>query len=677
MKLLNFTVIKLTVSLIIGILLGYCFEFNLYFLIALNSISLVILLVVLLLNSTSKKPIWIGMLIYLNTIAIGCLVSKTHDQINFKNHYSKIINNKSDSALITFRVKEVLKPGKFYSKYVIDIFKIDDRTVIGRSLLNVSIDATEQPFKVDEIFITKSQFKELIPPLNPHQFDYKSYLKKQYIYHQLFIDSHELLKISSRKHTLYGYASKLREHINKKLDLYNFKRDELAIINALLLGQRQDISKEIYDSYTQAGAIHILAVSGLHVGIILYLLNFLFKPIEYIKHGKIIKTILLIIILWSFAIIAGLSASVVRAVSMFTIVAIALNLERPTNVYNTLTISMFFLLLFKPNFLFDVGFQLSYLAVFAIVSFQPILYNLWPQKNKIGRFFWNIFTVTISAQFGIIPISLYYFHQFPGLFFVSNLVIIPFLGSILGLGLVIIGLSLVNLLPNFLATAFGFIISSMNTFVTWIAEQESFLFKNISFSIEQVIMSYLLIIITLIVLKRKTYKTLTALLLIVVFGQIYYITTKYFKTKNAFIVFHKSKQHIIGFKKDHILTLHTSLKDSTISKDKMITNYTIGASIKTITPDSLKLVYQFDNRTVLVIDSMNVYNVASFKPDIIILQQSPKINLKRVITTLQPELIISDGSNYKSYQDRWESTCKAQKIPFHRTSKKGAFIYRY
>src|SRR5690606_19444616 len=104
-----------------------------------------------------------------------------------------------------------------------------------------------------------------------------------------------------------------------------------------------------------------------HIGIILLILSSALKPIEAIKHGKFIKTILLIFILWGFAIIAGLSASVTRAVTMFSVVAIAMNLKRPTSIHNTLSISMFVLLLIKPMFLFDVGFQLSYLAVFSIV----------------------------------------------------------------------------------------------------------------------------------------------------------------------------------------------------------------------------------------------------------------------------------------------------------------------
>ena len=143
--------------------------------------------------------------------------------------------------------------------------------------------------------------------------------------------------------------------------------------------------------------MHILAVSGLHVGIVLMLLNLLFKPIEYIKHGKAIKVMIILLILWGFAIVAGLSASVTRAVTMFSVVAIAMHLNRPTNIYNTLAISIFILLSFKPMFLFDVGFQLSYVAVLAIVTIQPLLNKLWKPKWKAFDFLWNIFTVTIAA----------------------------------------------------------------------------------------------------------------------------------------------------------------------------------------------------------------------------------------------------------------------------------------
>lgn len=679
MQLLNFTVIKLTICLIIGILLGYFFDVSIVSILSL-SVAFLILLVVDLFTSknTRKKHSWVTIVIYLATICIGYFSITTHNESNFKNHYTKLNQKHVDSSqLINFRVREVLKPGNFHNKYVIDILSFDNTKTSGRSLLNVVKDSTIPSLKVDDILITETQLKELIPPLNPYQFDYKIYLKKQHIYHQLFVSNTELHTISNNKHTLFGYASLLRETINTKLQVYNFEPEELAIINALLLGQRQDISKDIYDSYTQAGAIHILAVSGLHVGIILILLNILFKPIEYFKHGLFFKTLLLILILWSFAIIAGLSASVVRAVSMFTVVAIAMNLKRPTNVYNTLTISMFILLLWKPTFLFDVGFQLSYLAVFAIVAIQPMLDKLWQPKLKLVKIFWNIFTVTLSAQFGVIPISLYYFHQFPGLFFISNLAIIPFLGIILGLGIIVIGLSLLNILPSFLASAYGVIISKMNILVGWVANQESFLFRNISFDFTHVIISYAIIISIIFYLKTKTFRSTISLLTIIIISQGVLMFDKKENAKNSFVIFHKSRHSIIGHKINQELHLYSNINDSILKNDKTITNYKVGAHSKTTIIDSIKNIYTFNNHKLLVIDSLGVYKTKKNKPSIVLLQHSPKINLERLIERLQPELIISDGSNYKSYQERWKATCKTKNIPFHRTSEKGAFIYTY
>ena len=140
-------------------------------------------------------------------------------------------------------------------------------------------------------------------------------------------------------------------------------------------------------------------------------------------------------ILWSFAIISGLSASVVRAVTMFTAIVVATSFKRQTNTFQVLVVSMFFLLICKPHFLFDVGFQLSYTAVFAIVWLQPLWKQLWNPQSWFLKQFWSLLTVSLSAQLGVLPLSLHYFHQFPGLFFVANLTIIPVLGIILILGI--------------------------------------------------------------------------------------------------------------------------------------------------------------------------------------------------------------------------------------------------
>jgi len=678
MKLLNFNILKLTVCLSIGIVIAHFFKIPLKSSLGLTFILFSVLTIIFFVSRNQLiKTIWFGCIVFLTTICLGVLVYNFHNQQNFKHHYSNYISTSNNSeALITFRISKKLKPTGFHNKYIVDILKVDDKAVIGNSLLNVEIDSTQPIYKVDDIFITSSPFNELTQPLNPNQFNYKSYLEKQYVYHQIFATNSSLLKLSSKRHTIFGYADQLRETINVKLKQHSFKPDELAIINALLLGQRQDISEDIYNSYIRAGAIHILAVSGLHVGIVLLLLNFSFKPIEYVRNGKVIKVVIILLILWGFAIVAGLSASVTRAVTMFSIVAIAMHWKRPTNAYNSLGISMFLLLLFKPMFLFDVGFQLSYLAVLSIVLIQPILYKLWKPRFKVYDFFWKIFTVTIAAQVGVVPISLYYFHQFPSLFFISNLAIIPFLGIILAYGIIVIFLALMNLLPEFVATIYGQIISAMNTIVNWVSIQEQFLFQNISISVFQVFASYLIIITVVNFYKHKSFSNLRLMLISFLLFQGAFIYNSYLNSTYEFIIFHKSRFTLMGEKVNRNLMVYHNIDSLAMAQDHMIKNFKIENFITKTTENNIISFYQIQNKKLLVIDSLGVYNIKTFRPNYVLLRNSPKINLNRLVDSLHPELIIADGSNYKSYVARWETLCKKQKLPFHNTSEKGAYIIK-
>lgn len=677
MKSLNFIIIKLTFCLITGIILSHLLNVTLLQTLYLTSVLLLVLCITNhFAGRTLHKTIWFGLVAYILMIALGILTYNAHHHKNFKLHYTNNKNLNSDSTYqITFRIKERLKPTKYHNKYIVELLKINEALVKGNTLLNIQKENNSTLYNVDDILLIDTNFRDIRSPLNPNQFDYKVYLEKQYIYHQLFAKQHSIFEIQSQKQSITGYADALRQTINTRLHAYNFKPEELVIINALILGQRQDMDREIYTKYANAGAIHILAVSGLHVGIILMMLNFVLKPIENLKRGNTIKVILILILLWSFAIIAGLSASVTRAVTMFSIVAIAMHLKRPTNIYNTLSISIFLLLLVKPMFLFDVGFQMSYLAVFAIVSIQPLLYKLWMPKWKAIDYFWQITTVTMAAQLGVAPISLFYFHQFPGLFFVSNLAIIPFLGLILGFGILVIILSLLNILPDVLANVYGSIISTMNYVVSWVSKQEAFLIKDISFDINHVISTYLLLIALVFVYRKFHFKRILFFLISIVILQSILIYTKHKHSSEAFIIFHKSRHSVFGKKQNTNLKIWHNLDSNTVKRENLISDYKVGNFITTITYDSLSNVYKTPHKTLLVIDSLSVFKV-SFQPDYILLRNSPKINLKRVIDALKPKLIIADGSNYKSYIKRWKATCLKEKLLFHQTNEKGAFIIK-
>lgn len=671
MKLLNSNIIKLLLFLIAGILSGYYFNFPL------KTVFLFIIFSILLLSGLYiyYKPKYstagiFGVFAFMTTFFIGIFTQTIHQKNNHLNHYTKFIADE-ESAYIYFKVHKQLNSGEYFDRYEVNIVKVDGKTVSGKVILNINRETIQNDLCIDEVYIANSTFIKPEVSLNPGQFNYKNYLKKQHIYHQLYLKQHELVLVSDQINTIYGLAAYLRNQINGALKEYSFGNEELAIIKALLLGQRQDISEEVYNNYTEAGAIHILAVSGLHVGIILLLLNFILSPLENLKNGKFIKLILILLFLWSFAIIAGLSASVVRAVTMFSFVAYAMHIKRVTNIYNILATSMLFLLLFKPSFLFDVGFQLSYTAVFAIVWIQPVLYQWWVPKLRLVNYVWQLFTVTIAAQIGVIPLSLYFFHEFPGLFFVSNLVIIPFLGIILGFGILVIVLALLNILPGFIAAIYGLIISTMNDFIGWIAKQESFLFLDINFNWLLLIASYVFVTCFVLILRKLEPKRIIAFLVSIVFLQITFIYNKYESQKNdRFIVFHKNRENLLGLHKNNQLIV----SDVNHLENNIVKNYKIKNKIETVEFGSRKDLYFLKDKKLFIIDSLGIYNIKNLNPDYVFLMNSPKINLDRVIDSLKPKYIIADGSNYKSYVQLWKTTCEKQKLLFHSTSEKGAFI---
>lgn len=670
MKLLNFSVIKLSICLIIGILIASFIDISLAFTIYITACCIALLILVYFISKQKeRKTIWFGVVSFITMVCIGILTTNLHNEKQQKNHYTSI---NSKQKLITFRIRTTLKPGVYNKKYIVDILKIADVSVSGKALLSVSKDSLNTTLAIDDIYITSEGFKPIVSSLNPHQFNYKKYLERHYIYSQLYVKPKQLFSISKNKHTLFGYADLARVAINNKLKNHHFKPEVLAILNALILGQRQELSNAILNDYKDAGAIHILAISGLHVGILLLILKLILIPLKRIKYGKQTTIILLIICMWSFAIIAGLSASVTRAVTMFSIIAFGMHLKKPTNILNTLAISVFFLLLLKPMFLFNVGFQLSYLAVIGIVVIQPKLTSIWEPKNYIFKKTWSLFTLGVAAQFGVVPISLFYFHQFPALFFVANIVIIPFLGIILGLGILVIILALLNALPQFLVDVFSAIISNMNALMKWTALQERFLFKDIPFNGWQVVSAYLIIIAFVQLAIHKKYKSLKLALISLLIFQSIMVYTKYKNSTNNLTIFHKSRHTIIGQKTNNKLNLYSDL--DSIAKINTIKNYTIGNRIADINENKIPSIIKTKSKTLLIVDSLGVYNVSLFKPEYIVLIQSPRINLNRLIDAIKPHKIIADGSNYKSYVSQWEKTCVKQKIPFHYTGKKGAFI---
>jgi competence protein ComEC len=678
MKVLNFSIIKLTLAIIGGILIAHSFSISFQFILAALCISTLIFIIAFFKSRLKwKQDVLFGLATLFLFVSLGTFTWEINQPKNNPDHYTNTIKKES-SLIVTGHISEILKPYGNSENFVFTIECLDNTVTTGKILLKViKEDSLKTHFKVGDYLNFKTTITKVAAPKNPHQFNYSKYLEHQNILGQVSIPHQEIYKFPKSKVSVHSLANSTRHHIETVLIANNFKDDELAIIKALLLGQKQDISKDMYEAYASAGVIHILAVSGLHVGIILMLLQFLLAPLNRFKYGTIFKTIIIVFLLWCFAIIAGLSPSVIRAVTMFSFLAIAINLKRRTSTLNTLFLSALVLLLIQPQFLFSVGFQLSYLAVLSIILLQPKLSKLLSRpKYYVPRILWGVLTVTIAAQIGVLPLSIFYFHQFPGLFFITNLAIIPFLGIILGYGILCIVLALMGLLPTFLAEGFRLVIGLMNSFISWVAQQNSFVFKEIPFSEIQTLVSYILIGTILISIQRFKPKNFIYILCAALIFQLGFLYESYtLRTTREFIVFQQTAQTIIGLKNGNHLEIAT--KDSIKSSytHKILSSYSVGKHIDTMICKPLKNVYTFNEKHIYVIDSLGVYS-PDFSNAIILLSNSPKVNLDRLIDSITPTLIIADGNNYKSYVSRWKATAKNKKLPFHPTGEKGAFLIK-
>ncbi len=681
MKFLNIPFIVITISTILGILLGSSLEIKVSTtLIGLFSSICALFIIWKMVDKPFSKTYIFTVAAIISFILFGLTLTKVHHPKNYPNHYTHFIPHKNaeNSIGIQFSIKERLKPTSFYNVYIASIKRIHNKKAKGLLLIRTQRKDSSQLLDVGSTYITCTQLESTPKPLNPNQFDYSNYLSKRYIYHRATVSFDRLLQHNTTEKTSTHLAHQIRNHINTKLSSYNITSKQLSIINALLLGQRQNISQETFKQYRDAGAIHILAMSGLHIGILLYILNFLLHPLESIKkYGKTIKLIFILLFLWCFAGIAGFSPSILRAVTMFSFLAIAVQIKSEFNTYNSLFISAFILLCFNPQYLFSAGFQLSYLAVFAIVWIQPKLDKLYKPKFFIDKKIWQTFTVTIAAQLGLLPLILFYFHQFPILFFISNLIIIPFLGGVLVLGFSVILLSLVDLLPEIIVMLLAKCIDFMNNVVGWVAHQDAWILKNIPFSVNMLIVSYFALI-TFILMFQKLHMKRVRLALLSITAILLVLSYEKHKSSrsNELIVFHRHYMSTIGVLKNQKLKLYSSDTIFNSNLNYLIGNYltTNKASLDSLV--SLKNTYNYKKQQLLIIDQQGIYNIESMKPDVIILSNSPKINLNRMIDSLKPRQIVADGSNYTSLLDRWEKSCLQSKTPFHRTDKKGAYILK-
>jgi competence protein ComEC len=612
--------------------------------------------------------------VFMLSMILGTATQVSHNAYYQSNNYIHVCNDFQKFHNIKIRLDEKLKSSLRNHRYIAWVKQIDNQAASGKILVNIKRDSVTQNLEIGSVLLLNTKIFKHRAPNNPGQFDYGNYLANKSVFAQLYFSENEILSNPRTDKTIWHYASAFRQRIVSNLEAKGFENESLQVLLALILGQQQEISQETLHDYQFAGAVHVLSVSGLHVGFILLFINFLLSKVPKTKTGNLLRFFAVFTGLWSFAIIAGLSPSVVRSVTMFCFVAFGMYLKRETNIFHTLLVSGLFILMASPSFLFDVGFQLSYVSLFFILWLQPMFAGLWNPKYKILSYFWDILTVSVAAQIGALPLSIYYFHQFPGLFFLTNLIILPALGIIMAVGVVVILMASINYVPEIPMKILEWKIISLNRVIKWIASFEDFIIQDIPLNTSLLIAFYGLIVFAVFWIKKPDFKHSMSLMLMVIVLQIIVSRTiETIQAKEEFIVFHFQKTSAVLKNSHNKIAIYSTAADHNSKwNENAIKSYLINNFAEADTIQKLKNVYFFKGSRVLAIDSLAVFP-KNIKPDIILLTQSPKVNLERIVLSMHPQAIVADGSNQKSYIKLWQKTCRENKIPFHATAEKGFY----
>lgn len=418
--------IRIVIPITIGIGINLFFPIPIITISVLLSISFLTLFIIWKVFHYQFYNNIFGVFFNVSLLLSGIALHSSHNHLNYQTHYTKTYGE--------YLVVEINEPGQMRKNSIkckANVLQVISQgksiPVDGNLMIYFEKDSTIlAQLKYGTRIIIKNTSQEIKGPQNPYEFNYKRYLAFNQIYRQAYITKNNFALIDQLGgNILWKIAYQAQAFFNVSLLKYVQSVNEIAISKALLYGYDDEIDPELVRAYSNTGTLHVLAVSGMHVGLIFWLINLVLKYFDKRQYQRVLKAIISLIIIWAYSLLCGLSPSILRASVMFSFVALGNIVKNKPNVNNTLAASAFVLLLFDSNMIANVGFQLSFLAVFGIVNIQKYFKQWFSFNSKIGNEVWNIISVSIAAQLATFPLGLFYFHQFPVYFIASNLLIIP------------------------------------------------------------------------------------------------------------------------------------------------------------------------------------------------------------------------------------------------------------
>lgn len=683
----HFPFVRFLLPFIAGILLHNFLPLNvnLYFSISISiGIAFLIYSIPESVNSNYNFRWIFGLLTTLTLFIAGFLLN------NFHNKTTPIIDLTDNEYVIAKVIEEPVKKLKSYKTGLLikeAIINGNKNNINKKAILYSPLDFNHINLEYGELVVIQTKWNIPSEPANPFQFNYKNYLAKNGIFYQGYVENHQLIRLEKQTHfSLQKLIHQIRRFVVNTYKNYHFSNQELGVASALIIGYKEELDSDTKASYSRAGAIHILAVSGLHVGIIFIMISKLLFFLKNKPWQKLIRFILIITLLWFYALLSGFSPSVLRATVMFSFILPATIWKLPSNIYNTIALSAFFLLLFDTNMLFDVGFELSYIAVIGIIYYYPKFQYWFVSKYKILNWIWSIISVSLAAQLATMPLTLYYFGQFPNYFLIGNLLIVPFAGIITYLGIGSIAFSFIPYLSDAIGFIFKYAIYLMNTVIFWIEKLPYSYADNLPLTVLQMILFYILIIYITLFFDRRRKKYLIfslssfAIILLTFLFRQYSIQNQQF-----FIIYNLNKTSYLevideriayNIPTDTISEMNYGLFVRPVHQKRGIrrtipldkSNFYFQYPIVKAGPYSI---YIFDKEQIPIrYDHPLVF-------DFLWIRNSKKVQPEEILNSIHTRKVIIDNRLSVFKENHWTSVCDSMQIPYYSMRKNGAFIQNW
>ena len=535
-----------------------------------------------------------------------------------------------------------------------------------------------------DLIAIPAPIREVTPPLNPEEFDYRAYLGRKGITGQVYLKDEDWIDLQTNDaNPIYAFSYRFRDILLASLQRSGLSDDEFGVAAAILLGYDDYLADEVRKNYVAAGSMHILCVSGMHVGIIYLLASFLLGFLNRKKWQKTLKQVLLLALIWFYALIAGLSPSILRASLMISFVIIGEMIRRKGFIINSIAASAFILLCINPNNLFEIGFLLSYAAVMGIVVLQRPIYNLLYVKNKLLDKAWQITAVALSAQIATIPFTLFYFHQFTTYFWLSNLFMTPISFIVVISGMILL---LVSWIP-YLNTLVGYLVWGAVYVMNWVvAKIESIPYSIVKglyvndFEFAVLLVALLLLMLTFMLRKRRLFIAMLAALLVVMAS----VTIRLYGSdeQKGMTAFSLRNHTAIDFVRggEHVL-----LADSTLMADESTVDYSIkGAWSKrhlSHHPQVFGLdedyanqyvckksnLVSFDGKLLALWDGQQFDDSLSYRlpVDYLLVSGKQKPDVQAVVNGYDAKMLLIDGSVPRYLAEKWVSQAETLHLPYY------------